>query len=48
MGADGEAILRNACFYLFEMYGGPFGMQQDPGAAITIMFNLIQQIKGRA
>jgi hypothetical protein len=38
---EGADILRSACFYLFEMYGGPFNMQRDPGDAIVIMFRLM-------
>jgi hypothetical protein len=41
MSEEGKAILRGACMYLFEMYGGPFDMQRDPGAAINIMFQLM-------
>lgn len=43
MTEEGEAVLRSACFYLFEMYGGPFNMHRDPGAAIKIMFGLVRR-----
>lgn len=45
MSEDGARVLRNACFYLFERYGGPFNMQRDAGQAVEIMFNLL--IKGK-
>jgi len=41
MSDAGNQILVNACFYLFDQYGGPFGMQKNAGHAVEIMFKLM-------